>query len=52
MDDARSGPAPVWTLGLLGGTEAERLRRHENTLLLVLTLLIGALVGLRSSRSW
>ncbi len=46
MEDAPTPPASTWTLGLLGRTEAERLRRRENTLLLVLTLLIGALVGL------
>ncbi len=46
MQDARTSPPPAWTRGLGGSTEADRLRRHENTLLLVLTLLIGALVGL------
>ena len=44
--DIRWGGQDRWSDRLRAWTEAERLQRHENTLLLVVTLLIGAVVGL------
>lgn len=46
MDNGGASPSWTWTSRLKGWTEADRLQRHENKLLLVLTLLIGAVVGL------
>src|SRR5665647_957249 len=46
MENGEATPSLTWTSRLRGWTEAERLQRHENKLLLVLTLLIGAVVGL------
>ncbi len=46
MNNGEAASPLTWTSRLRGWTEAERLQRHENTLLLVLTLLIGAVVGL------
>ena len=41
-----SRPIPAWKARLKGWTDAEWLRQHEDKVLLVLTLVIGALVGL------
>ena len=46
MELQQGVPRPRWAARLRGWAEAERLQRHEDTLLLVLTLLIGAVVGL------
>ena len=46
MDNQQAAPRGVWASRLRRLTEAERLQRHEDKLLLVLTLLIGAVVGL------
>ena len=46
MNDQRTDSQRLWTSRLPGWADAERLVRHENTLLLVVTLLIGAVVGL------
>jgi chloride channel protein, CIC family len=46
MNNGEAAPSLTWASRLRGWTEAERLQRHENKLLLVLTLLIGAVVGL------
>jgi hypothetical protein len=43
---ALSRPIPAWKARLKGWTDAEWLRQHEDKVLLVLTLVIGALVGL------
>ena len=44
--DIRWSGQDRWSDRLRAWTDAERLQRHENTLLLVVTLLIGAVVGL------
>jgi chloride channel protein, CIC family len=44
--DIQSGGQDRWSDRWRAWTDAERLQRHENTLLLVVTLLIGAGVGL------
>ncbi len=46
MDTQQGASRRVWASRLRGWAEAERLQRHEDKLLLVLTLLIGAVVGL------
>jgi hypothetical protein len=46
MTEQRIDSRRFWTSRLPGWADAERLVRHENTLLLVVTLLIGAVVGL------
>ena len=46
MQITTAAPDWTWASRLRGWAEAERLQRHENTLLLVLTILIGAVVGL------
>ncbi len=46
MDDQQAAPRRTWASRRRGRTEAERIQRHQDNLLLVLTLLIGAVVGL------
>ena len=46
MDTEPAVPRRTWSSPLRGWAEAEGLQRHEDKLLLVLTLLIGAVVGL------
>ena len=46
MDTQQAVPRRMWSSPLRGWAEAEGLQRHEDKLLLVLTLLIGAVVGL------
>lgn len=46
MDNRQTAPRRMWASRLRGWAEADRLQRHEDKLLLVLTLLIGAVVGL------
>ena len=46
MDTQPTSARRPWTLRRPAWTEAERIQRHQDNLLLVLTLLIGAVVGL------
>ena len=46
MDTQPTPARRPWTLRRPAWTEAERIQRHQDHLLLLLTLLIGAVVGL------